>query len=436
MNIADHTHIPPRPTRRLVLVVRADPVICGHSGEARCLAEVALTRGFDDVRIVTWPLDRLEEAGLPLKPLDHVMPYSPGITVERPEPIGDYRVPDGRYLAGLTGRLVELFSDGVPTVAMSLYLSPHAVAVHDAVQVARRIGPARVITVAEAVGSDITNVVRECVETGRFGAAAHILSVYLASDHCVAVSDYTKDLIVASAATLDAMHGTSFAQRCRDRIAISYPAVDASAYLSITERDITETLGRRGLSRDGYVLFLSRLASAKGVDDLIDAYAGSRASRHVRLVVAGRGPHELAIRDRVAAAGLEGRVDVLTDVDDAEKPALMAGCAAFVLPTRSQPEFVETFGIALVEKMLAGGGPVITCATGGVPEAVGDTALLVPQHDPTTLREVLDEVVCDWTPERKHGAEQRSRAYALQFDRAEVFDRLFSLAEPPAIHVA
>ena len=28
--------------RRLVIVVRADPVICGHSGEARNLAEAAL----------------------------------------------------------------------------------------------------------------------------------------------------------------------------------------------------------------------------------------------------------------------------------------------------------------------------------------------------------------------------------------------------------
>ncbi|HYJ55558.1 MAG TPA: hypothetical protein VEX40_08585, partial [Mycobacterium sp.] len=214
MNIADNTLTPSTPNRRLVIVARADPVICGHSGEARCLAEVALTRGFDDVRIVTWPLDALEAAGLPLKPLNRVLPYSPGITVERPGPVGDYRVPDGRLLSGLIGRLVELFSDGVPTVAMSLYLSPHAIAVQEAVQVARRIGSARVTTVAEAVGSDITNVVRECVATGRFGAAAHILSVYLAADHCVAVSEYTRDLIVASAAALDAMHGTTFAQRC------------------------------------------------------------------------------------------------------------------------------------------------------------------------------------------------------------------------------
>ena len=35
----------------------------------------------------------------------------------------------------------------------------------------------------------------------------------------------------------------------------------------------------------------------------------------------------------------------------------MAGSAAFVLPSKPRPEFTETFGIALVEKMLSGGGP-------------------------------------------------------------------------------
>lgn len=104
----------PADCRRLVIVVRADPVICGRSVEARNLAEVALTRGFDDVRIITWPLDRLQGSGLPLKPIETITPYTRGITVERPEPIGDSRVLDGRFLAGVTGRLVELFSDGVP----------------------------------------------------------------------------------------------------------------------------------------------------------------------------------------------------------------------------------------------------------------------------------------------------------------------------------
>ncbi|MER3394765.1 MAG: glycosyl transferase family 1, partial [Microcella pacifica] len=172
--------------RRLVIVVRADPVICGHSVEARNLAEAALLRGFTEVRIVTWPLEQLERSGLPLKPAESITPYSPGIVVERPDGVGDYKVIDGRYLAGITGRLVELFTDGVPTVCMSLYLSPHTLAVSDAVRVAWSTGlPVDVTTIAEAVGSDVTNVVRSCVESGQYGAAAHVLASYLSSDRCV-----------------------------------------------------------------------------------------------------------------------------------------------------------------------------------------------------------------------------------------------------------
>ena len=97
-------------------MVRADPVICGHSGEARNLAEVALNRGFDDVRILTWPLDAASsrpaaQAAGPRAALQ------PGITVERPGPVGDYKVPDGRHLAGMTGRLVELFTEACPPCA-------------------------------------------------------------------------------------------------------------------------------------------------------------------------------------------------------------------------------------------------------------------------------------------------------------------------------
>lgn len=110
-----------KPIKRLVIVAQADPVLCGHSTEARNLAEVALRRGFDDVRIVTWPLEALKN--LPLKPLDQVLPCSRGIVVVRPEPIGDYKCVDCRFSAGLVGRLVELSADGVPTTCLSLYLA-------------------------------------------------------------------------------------------------------------------------------------------------------------------------------------------------------------------------------------------------------------------------------------------------------------------------
>lgn len=414
-----------RPDRRLVIVVRADPVICGHSGEARNLAEAALQRGFDEVRIVTWPVERLQQAGLPLKPLDGVMPYSPGIVVERPAPVGDYKVPDGRYLAGLTGRLVELFTDGVPTVAMSLYLSPHATAVADAVAVARRTGlPVDVVTVAEAVGSDVTNVVRACVQEDRFGAAAHVLAQYLSHDVVLAVSRYTRDLVVAEAAAIDARHGTRFAEQCRARVAVSYPAIDVATYLARDEAETDRVLADRGLTRDGYVLYLSRLAHAKGVDDLIAGYVRSGApAAGRRLIVAGGGPQAAELRALAAATPVADLITFLPDVTDDEKGHLMAGSTAFVLPSKPRPEFVETFGIALVEKMLSGGGPVITTDTGGIGEAVGDTAIVVPVEAPDAIAAALDRVLAMDRVERAEWAE-RARAYALQFDRGAVLDAI------------
>jgi glycosyltransferase involved in cell wall biosynthesis len=410
--------------RRLVIVVRADPVICGHSGEARNLAEVALQRDFTDVRIVTWPLDLLARSGLPLKPLDGVLPYSKGIEVERPEPVGDYKVLDGRHLAGMTGRLVELFTDGVPTVCMSLYLSPHTLAVSEALRAARSTGlPVPVATIAEAVGSDVTNVVRSCAAEGRFGAAAQVLSAYLDSDLPVAVSNYTKELIISSAQEIDTQHGTSFGERCRQRVAISYPAINTADYLGLRPEHTAAVLQRRGLMRDGYVLYLSRLARAKGVDDLINGFTASAACKELRLVVAGNGPEAQHLHELAAVTPAAERITFLDDVDDDEKPHLMAGCAAFVLPSKPRPEFVETFGIALVEKMLAGGGPVITTNTGGIGEAVGDTAMIVPVSSPSSIADALDLAVTMPSTEQTTMAE-RARQHALQFDRAHVFDRL------------
>ncbi|WP_127508771.1 glycosyltransferase [Actinoplanes solisilvae] len=409
--------------RRLVIVVRADPVICGHSGEARNLAEVALTRGFTDVRLLTWPIPVLQAAGLPLKPLDRLLPYSKGITVERPEAVGDYRVPDGRHLAGLTGRLVELLAEPIPTVCLSMYLVPHTQVVVDAVTAARAAGFAPdVHTIAKAVGSDVTNVIRSCLREGRFGAASVLFTTFLANDEVVAVSEYTRDEIIASAEEVDATCGTSFAAKCRERVTVSYPPIDSSAYVDLEPAAVDAALARRGLERDGYILFLSRVARAKGIYDLVIAYGEMRSRDRVKLVVAGNGP---ALEHVRAMAKEDDRIIFLNDVDDEEKPLLMRGCAAYALPTKPEPDFVETFGIALAEKMLAGGGPVVTTLTGGTGEAVGDTAIIVEPGDIHGLADALDHAVMEMTVSEREEMAARALKKAMTFDRTAVFDSLF-----------
>ena len=142
-------------------------------------------------------------------------------------------------------------------------------------------------------------------------------------------------------------------------------------------------------------------------------------------MICGDGPAAADLRALAAASPAADRITFFDDVGDAEKVHLMAGCAAYALPSKPRPEFVETFGIALVEKMLAGGGPVITTLTGGIGEAVGDTAIIVPPGDAEAVAKALDQAV-SMSPDERRAWAEHARDYALQFGRENVFDQLMA----------
>tara|TARA_R110002096_G_scaffold119925_6_gene259919 strand:+ start:2834 stop:4162 length:1329 start_codon:yes stop_codon:yes gene_type:complete len=419
--------IPENEVQNLILVVRADPIICGHSTEARNLAEAAIARGFASVHIVSYPIETLLESQLPLKPLDTISPYSPGIEVDRPEPIGDYKVLDGRLGYAISGQLVDLMHQ-LPgkTLIMDLYLVPHGQMVLNAVDSFKGLKKnPDVITIGEAVGSDITNVVTNALASGQVGAAQVVLSNYLQHDLPVAVSQFTKDMIIDAGAQVDAELGTDFANQLRERVEISFPAIDTSAYTSI-EADpdrVAEVLEKRKLGKDGYVMFLSRIAPAKGVDDLIAAYQSSELYGNKKLIICGNGPMKDEIK---ALADTDTNIRVLDDVSDEEKGVLMHGSFAYCLPSKPKPEFIETFGIAVAEKMLAGGlGPVITTRTGGIPEATGGHCLEHEAGNIDELRECLNRAYF-MTSEEREELSQRARDFALSFDRVAILENLIS----------
>ena len=413
----------------LVLVVRADPIICGHSTEARNLAEAGIEMGLESVHIVTYPIDILEESDLPLKPLETVSHYSAGIKVCRPNPVGDYKVLDGRLGYALSGELVDILHRLHGRVMlMDLYLVPHGQMVMNAVRTFENLErDPDVFTVGEAVGSDITNVVRNALEVGQTGAAQVVLANYLDHDLPVAVSEYTRNMIIESGELVDAEMGTDFANQLRERVRISYPAIDTVSYISIEENleEVDEILTSRGLERDGYVMFLSRIAPAKGVDDLVAAYRQSELYGVKKLIICGNGPMKEQIQEMSSE---DPWIEILDDVADEEKGALMYGCYAWCLPSKPRPEFVETFGIAVAEKMLAGGlGPVITTSTGGIPEASGGNCLEHLAGDIDSLRDCLNRVASMSDAERK-ALSERARRFAYQFDRRNVLTKLLRRA--------
>ena len=182
----------------LVILVRADPIICGHSTEARNLAEAAIAQGISNVHIVSYPLDILHASSLPLKPVESISAYSSGISVDRPAPVGDYKVLDGKIALGISGQIVDLLTHFKgKTAIMDLYLVPHGFMVLEATRSFHHSSfQPSLITIGEAVGSDITNVVGNALKENKLGAAQVVLSNFLAHDLPVAVSQFTKDLIV------------------------------------------------------------------------------------------------------------------------------------------------------------------------------------------------------------------------------------------------
>ncbi len=410
----------------MIIIARADPIICRHAAEARNLAEAALQGGFEQVRIVTWPLATILESTLPCKQLSRISPYSEGIVVDRPEALAGSQVLDGRLLQAMTGHVSEMLMDGVPTTIVSLYLVPHAQVAVDAVQSVRRSGvQPDVHTIAEAVGSDVTGIVRCALASGHFGAAQQVLGTFLANDCPVAVSEYTRSIIIDHATEVDHALGTHYAPQMGARLRVSYPAIDTASFINAeSNRDlISQTLARYRLLEGKFILFLSRVLEAKGVADLIEGYRRSKLYGMVPLVIAGTG--DFLEQAQALATGDEQTIMFLGAVDEQEKRALMHGCGAFALPTKSLPDCTATFAVAIAEKMLSGGsGPVITTRVGGACEATGDHCLYVSPGRPDEIAASLERALLLMSLDARRELSESARSYAMQFDCARVLNNL------------
>ncbi|MFJ9777847.1 glycosyltransferase family 4 protein [Kitasatospora sp. NPDC101157] len=134
------------------------------------------------------------------------------------------------------------------------------------------------------------------------------------------------------------------------------------------------------------VLAVGRLVPQKAFGLLLDA-TGELAALDPEplLLVAGDGPEAGPLRERVAAEKLPVRLlGYRTDVPD-----LLAAADVVVVSSRW-----EARSLVVQEAMLAG-VPVVATAVGGIPELVGDAAVLVPPGDPAALGRAVRELLAD-----------------------------------------
>ncbi len=151
-------------------------------------------------------------------------------------------------------------------------------------------------------------------------------------------------------------------------------------------RPAAQVRGELGVAPDELVILSTgRLATQKGLEDLIDAVPLLNEGLHCsfRVLLAGEGDLRSDLESRIKNLGLQEQVIFLgfrEDIGD-----LLAASDIVTLPSLR-----EGLSIALLEAMAAG-KPVVTTTIGSNCEVLhhGETGLLVPPRSPQKLAEAL-----------------------------------------------
>lgn len=140
------------------------------------------------------------------------------------------------------------------------------------------------------------------------------------------------------------------------------------------------------------VLYAGRLVYEKGVHDLLRAMPKLRR-RHpgIRLVIAGTGPHDSALRDLARSLRLGRSVRFAGFVGEEDLAALAAAADCAVVPSIYEP-----FGLVALEAAAAG-TPLVVADVGGLREFVehGITGLRFTPGDHAGLADTVSALLCD-----------------------------------------
>jgi glycosyltransferase involved in cell wall biosynthesis len=139
--------------------------------------------------------------------------------------------------------------------------------------------------------------------------------------------------------------------------------------------------------------FAGRWAPEKGIGTLIEAFARvAREEPRAKLVLLGDGEARAAIEGRVAALGLEERIELTGWLPRAEVERRLRDVAVQAVPSLWE----EPFGLVAAEALMRG-TPVVASDAGGLSEVVEHerTGLTVPPGDVDALAEALLRVLRD-----------------------------------------
>ena len=188
-----------------------------------------------------------------------------------------------------------------------------------------------------------------------------------------------------------------------------------------------EEVRRKHSLPEKFLFYPAQFYLHKNHAKLIEAVARLRATHpDVRLVLVGareRNSYD-EVRGQVEALGLTENVIFLGYMPDAEMPALYRLARALVMPTFFGPTNIPQL------EAFALGCPVATSRIYGIPEQVGDAALL---FDPESVDEIHRAIEQLWTDDELcSDLAERGRAHATAWGRPQFQARFREIVEAVA----
>ncbi len=187
-------------------------------------------------------------------------------------------------------------------------------------------------------------------------------------------------------------------------------------------------LTQRSLPADGSWRFVQacRLIEKKGLKTALLAFAQFwKANPLASFTIAGDGPLKGDLEVLAQKLGVDGRVDFVGFLGQAQLAKLYAESHVFLHPSEMPPDQNQEGVPNSMLEAMATGLPVVATTHGGIPEAVTHerTGLLVPERDPEALAGALGQITSD--PNRLHLLGQAAaRAVREEFEQGKAIEKL------------
>lgn len=169
--------------------------------------------------------------------------------------------------------------------------------------------------------------------------------------------------------------------------------------------------------------FVGRLHPQKGAHLLLQAL--SQLNADWRLEIVGDGEVRTALEQLAQSLNINERTTFHGYIDRDRVQELMQHFDVLVLPSISQPNWREQFGVVLVEAMQLG-IPIIGSSCGAIPEVVGNAGIIFPEGDIEALRKALHSLTVDITLRLRLMDNARNR-FSSHYSADVYAERLYQL---------